>query len=160
MMNPPPIRIRRGNSRDLTEMKLLFADTITHICKKDYDDAQIEAWRQGSENEMRWQKIIETQYVLIAESHEKIIGFISLDQGNYIDLLFVHKEHQHQGIALQLYKLIEQEAMKQKQSLLTADVSKTARSFFEKMGFRILREQSIPLRGTELTNYKMEKNLF
>lgn len=159
-MNRPVFSIRKGNSSDLPEMQQLFAETITHICSKDYDNVQIEAWRLGAENEMRWQKVIENQYVLIAVSHGKIAGFISLDQGNYIDLLFVHKDFQNQGTAFQLYQWVEQEAVRQKQPFLTADVSKTAKPFFEKMGFHIIREQSVPVRGTKLTNYKMEKKLF
>lgn len=158
-MNSSPVKIREGNNSDLAKMKQLFADTITHICKKDYDDVQIEAWKLGAENEIRWQKVMENQYVLIAESNGEITGFISLDQGNYIDFLFVHKDYQNQGIAFQLYQLIEHEAIKQGKTFLTADVSKTAKPFFEKMGFSIVQEQSIPLSGTELTNYKMEKKL-
>ncbi|MDR6923309.1 GNAT family N-acetyltransferase [Chryseobacterium sp. 2987] len=158
-MNSPTAKIREGNNNDLAKMKQLFTDTITHICKKDYDDVQIEAWKLGAENEIRWQKVMENQYVLIAESNGEITGFISLDQGNYIDFLFVHKDYQNQGIAFQLYQLIEHEAIKQEKTFMTADVSKTAKPFFEKMGFSIVREQSVPVRGVELTNYKMEKKL-
>ena len=158
-MNSSTVKIREGNSLDLAEMKQLFTDTITHICKKDYDDIQIEAWKLGAGNEIRWQKVIETQYVLIAEYNGKITGFISLDQGNYIDFLFVHKDYQNQGIAFQLYQLIEHEAIRQEKAFLTADVSRTAKPFFERVGFSIVWEQSIPVRGVELTNYKMEKKL-
>lgn len=158
-MNSPTAKIREGNNNDLAKMKQLFTDTITHICKKDYDDVQIEAWKLGAENEIRWQKVMENQYVLIAESNGEITGFISLDQGNYIDFLFVHKDYQNQGIAFQLYQLIEHEAIKQEKTFMTADVSKTAKPFFEKMGFSIVREQSVPVRGVELTNYKMERKL-
>ena len=37
------------------------------------------------------------------------------------------------------------------------DVSITAKPFFEKMGFSVLREQIIIRKGVELKNYPMEK---
>ncbi|BAP33107.1 GNAT family acetyltransferase [Chryseobacterium sp. StRB126] len=120
-----PIIIRKGNMQDLPEMLLLFQDTITTTCKEDYNTNQLEAWKSGAENKERWLKVMKEQYILIAESENKIVGFCTLAQGNYIDLLFVHKDYQHQGIASKLYELIEKEALDQNQKILTADVSKT-----------------------------------
>lgn len=153
------IRIRKGNLQDLPEMLLLFQNTITAICQRDYNTAQLEAWKSGAENKERWLNVMKEQYILIAESENKIVGFCTLAQGNYIDLLFVHKDYQHQGIASQLYKLIEKEALDQNQKVLTADVSKTAKSFFETMDFRLIQEQIVNVKGIDLINYKMEKRL-
>ncbi|HBV14092.1 GNAT family N-acetyltransferase [Chryseobacterium carnipullorum] len=58
-----------------------------------------------------------------------------------------------------MYTFIEQEAILRKQKILTADVSKTAKPFFEKMGFKMIREQTVDVKGIGLTNYKMEKEL-
>ncbi|UWX60698.1 GNAT family N-acetyltransferase [Chryseobacterium oranimense] len=150
--------IRKGNSTDLAEMKRLFTETITSVCKKDYDNDQISAWKSGAGNEERWNNVIENQLVLIAEINEQIAGFCTMD-GNYIDLLFVHKNFQRQGIAKKLYTFIEQEARYQKQKFLTAYASKTAKPFFENMGFKILKEQTVNVKGIDLINYKMEKIL-
>lgn len=151
--------IRKGNEQDLPQMLLLFRDTITTICKEDYNPSQLDAWKSGAENKERWHNVMKEQYVLIAEIENKIIGFCTLDQGNYIDLLFVHKNYQHQGIASQLYQVIEKEALDQHQKLLTAEVSKTAKSFFESKGFIIVQEQTVHVKGVDLSNYKMEKTL-
>ncbi|PIF47190.1 putative acetyltransferase [Chryseobacterium sp. 52] len=151
--------IRKGNLNDLTEMKRLFTDSITSVCKDDYNSSQINAWKSGAENEERWLLIMETQLVIIASIHGQIVGFCTLETGNYIDLLFVHKDFQRQGIALKMYIFMEQEATIRKEKILTADVSKTARPFFEKMGFRIITEQTINVKGVHLINYKMEKKL-
>ncbi|WET51671.1 GNAT family N-acetyltransferase [Chryseobacterium indologenes] len=157
--NNHPIIIRKANPKDLPAMLRLFKDTITSVCREDYNTDQLEAWKSGSENTERWLNVIKKQYILIAESENKMIGFCTLAQGNYIDLLFVHKDHQHQGIASRLYHLIEQRAIQQDQKLLTADVSKTAKPFFEKMDFRVIQEQIVNVKGINLINYKMEKHL-
>jgi putative acetyltransferase len=40
---------------------------------------------------------------------------------------------------------------------LSADVSITAKSFFEVNDFEILKQKSVPIRGQVLTNFKMIK---
>lgn len=155
----PMIGIRKGNLQDLPEMLLLFQDTIIAICSQDYNTAQLEAWKSGSENKERWQNVMNEQDVFIAESENKIVGFCTLAQGNYIDLLFVHKDYQHLGIASKLYELIEKEALDQNPKILTADVSKTAQPFFERINFKVIQEQIVNVKGVDLINYKMEKRL-
>ncbi|RLJ33722.1 putative acetyltransferase [Chryseobacterium sp. 7] len=153
------IIIRKGISDDLPEMLQLFTATIDEVCKKDYDLQQLQAWKSGAENEGRWIKVIRDQYVLTAVIENKIVGFCTLDQGNYIDLLFVHKDYQHRGIATMLYQKIEQEALLHHEKELTADVSKTAKIFFEKKGFQVVQEQTVNVKGTSMVNYKMVKHL-
>ena len=140
-------------------MRRLFTETIETICRNDYDEKQRKAWKSGAENEERWLKVIKYQYVLVAVANHKIVGFCTLDKENYIDLLFVHKEHQQQKIASTLYQLIENRAIEQNSRFLTADVSKTAQPFFEKKGFHILKEQIVCVNDVDLINYTMIKNL-
>lgn len=140
-------------------MQQLFTGAIDEICKKDYDPQQLDAWKSGAENEERWMNVISNQFVLIVVSGGHMAGFCTLDQGNYIDLLFVHKEYQHKGIASLLYSLIEQEALQHHEKEITADVSKTARPFFEKTGFQVVKEQTVYVKGIAMTNYKMIKHL-
>ena len=59
-------------------------------------------------------------------------------KNEYFDFLYVHKDYQRQGIADNLYTEIQAKAIKQGTTLLTADVSITARPFFEKKGFKII----------------------
>ncbi|MDR6463091.1 GNAT family N-acetyltransferase [Chryseobacterium sediminis] len=156
--NSHSITIRKGLRKDLPEMLELFTSTIDEVCKKDYNPQQLEAWKSGAENKERWMNVISSQYVLIAENRNQIRGFCTLDKGNYIDLLFVHKDYQQKGTAAMLYREIEKEALKHETKQITADVSKTARPFFEKMGFHVIEEQTVYVKGIALTNYKMAKN--
>ncbi|WP_278351916.1 GNAT family N-acetyltransferase [Chryseobacterium gleum] len=158
--NKHNIIIRKGKEADLPEMLQLFAATIDAVCRKDYTPQQLEAWKSGAENEERWRKVIRDQYVVIALNENKIAGFCTLDQGNYIDLLFVHKDEQQKGIASILYQEVENEALRQREKQLTAEVSKTASPFFKKIGFQVVQEQEVNVKGVTLTNYKMIKSLF
>lgn len=148
---------RRGKIQDLEEMQQLFVGTICEVCQRDYSDEQIEVWISGVENKERWLSIIANQYVLIAEIDTKIVGFCTLENQKYIDLFYVHKDFQGQGIAKSLYLKIEKQAIASNQKRLSADVSITAKPFFEKVGFRAITEQKVVRKDVELINYQMEK---
>lgn len=138
-------------------MKQLFVDTIHSVCKDQYNESQLSAWSSSSQNDQRWQELISTQYVLIAELNDKIVGFASLKDGNYIDFFYVHKDFQRKGIAKELLLRIESEAASYGTLVLTSDVSMTAKPFFEKNGFLVVEVQENLRKDVVLINYKMMK---
>ena len=151
--------IREGHLNDIKELQSLFVETISVICKVDYDEEQIEIWTSSIKKQDRWLDILTNQYLLVAEDNEKILGFCSLDKENYLDFLYVHKDHQRQGIANKLYVEIEKEVTRKEQKIITSDVSKTALPFFEKVGFEVITEQTVEIEGVKLINYKMTKKI-
>lgn len=150
---------RNATISDLNEMQQLYIETIQSVCKKDYNEAQREAWISGVKNTERWIAVIETQYVLLAVIENKIAGFATLKDGDYIDFFYIHKDFQRQGIADKLLTKLELEAQKQHSKMITSDISITAKPFFEKKGFVTKAEQKNIHLDVELINYKMEKNL-
>lgn len=144
---------------DLSEMQQLYIETIQSVCKNDYNTAQIEAWISGVKNTERWITVIETQFVLLTIINNKIAGFGTLKDGNYIDFFYIHKDFQRQGIADKLLTELELEAKKQHSKMITSDISITAKPFFEKKGYIVKTEQKNIRLGVELINYKMEKHL-
>lgn len=158
-MNNLNVSIRIAKLDDLTEMQRIFVDTITTVCISDYNEQQISVWVSGVDNTERWEKIMIEQYVLVAVKGDKILGYGTLNKESYIDLLYVHKDFQRQGIAKLLLDEITKEARQLGQTKLNSDVSKTARPFFVKNGFEQLSEQTNIREGVELINYKMTKHL-
>jgi putative acetyltransferase len=153
------LTIRYGNLEDLSELQKLFVETISTVCVKDYNEEQIRVWTSSIENKQRWIDILTKQYSIIAVENNRIVGFCTLDNGNYIDLIYVHKDCQRKGVANLLYAEIEKEAIRQGMNSIHADVSKTAKSFFEKKVFIVITEQTINLKGVEINNFKMTKEL-
>ncbi|AWK04212.1 GNAT family N-acetyltransferase [Flavobacterium crocinum] len=151
--------LKKATISDLNEMQELYVDTIKSVCKNDYNPQQIEAWIYGVNNKERWIEVIEKQYVLLAIIENKIAGYGTLKDGNYIDFFYVHKDFQRQGIADKLLIELEMEAKNQHSKTITSDISITARPFFEKRGFIVKAEQKNERLGVELINYKMEKGL-
>lgn len=151
--------VSRGKLNDLAEVHQLFVDTISVICSADYSRQQIEVWTSSVENTQRWHDIMTNQFVFVARCKDKIVGFATLSNGNFIDLFYVHKDYQRQGIAKKLFAEIETEARRLVQKNLTSDVSKSAKLFFERIGFKVLTEQTVNREGVDFVNYKMEKAL-
>lgn len=153
------LQIRKGVLSELTEIQNLFSETITFVCQNDYDQRQIEVWKSSIENLERCQSLIQNQYFIVAELKDKIVGFTSLDKVNYIDVLFVHKDFQRMGIAQKLFVELENEVKRVNSFVLTSDLSKTVKAFFESNGFTVLAEQVQVRENVEIVNYKMQKEL-
>jgi len=153
------MKFRKATISDLQEMQEMYIETIQWTCKSDYSPLEIDAWVSGLNNVERWKKVIHAQFVLLALIKNKIVGYGTLKNGNYIDFFCVHKDFQRQRIADNVFAELEIEAKKENSTTITADVSKTAKPFFEKKGFIIKAEQKNIRLGVELINYKMEKNL-
>lgn len=151
------INIRRGNIDDMAVMQELFVNTIRESCNYDYSEDQINAWISSVENEDRWVEKINNQYLLVAEIDQQIVGYASLENGNYLAFMYVHYKFLRKGIANILYSRLEAEVKKRDYTSIFSDVSITAKPFFQKNGFEIIKENKNIIRGVELINYHMKK---
>lgn len=153
------MKLRFAIPSDLNEMQRLYVETIRTVCSKDYNQEQIDVWTASVQNQERWNAILKDQIVIIAEKNNKITGFGTLRDNDYIDLFYIHKDFQRVGIGNSILSQIEVQAKKSRNNILTSDVSITAKSFFEKMGFTVIKEQKNGRGDVMLTNYKMEKKI-
>lgn len=154
------IQVRHATPDDLPVLQELFVGTIKEICKKDYSVDQLTAWSASAQNTERWLEKIKNDYFLVAVKDQSLVGFGSLEKGEHIDFMYVHKDHQRQGIAYQLLQVLENEARRNGAKKVKANVSKTALIFFESKGFYTLTEQTLVIDSIAITNYKMEKQLY
>ncbi|MCF0072806.1 GNAT family N-acetyltransferase [Dyadobacter sp. CY261] len=140
-------------------MQNLYIETIDYTCASDYDRDQRNAWKRGTENQERWTAAIQTQYFIVAEVDGNLAGFGSLENGSYIDFMYTSKNYLRQGVAQIIYGQLEARAIELGSMSLTSDVSKTARPFFEKQGFRVVSENTNWVHDVWITNFKMRKEL-
>ena len=151
--------LRKANENDIKDLQSIFFETIYIINSKHYTKQQILVWASAANEQEKWNEIIKTQLVLIAEINQTTVGFITLTKESCVDLLYVHKDYQRRGIAKAIYREIEKECIRQSHKIIKANVSITARPFFENMGFEMIAEQTVIRKGVALINYKMEKEL-
>ncbi|MDO4316267.1 MAG: GNAT family N-acetyltransferase [Oscillospiraceae bacterium] len=148
--------IRCYRPGDLSPLLQLFYDTVHTVCAADYTSAQLDAWAPEEPDAAAWDASLRSRATLIAEENGVMLGFGNIGPDGYLDLLYVHKDHRRRGVAAVLCDFLETLYPVER---VTVHASETARPFFEKRGYRVLRTQQAERRGQALTNYVMEKEL-
>lgn len=146
--------IRKYKQSDCKYLSELFYDTIHAINKRDYTEEQLNVWATGSVDLVKWNKSLLEHYAVVAVEKDVIVGFGDIDKTGYLDRLYVHKDYQNKGIATNICDDLEQ-AFEVKKVATHASI--TAKPFFEKRGYKVMKEQQVELQGVFLTNYIMEK---
>lgn len=154
-----PITLRPYRPDDAPRLLALFRETIRRINARDYSPEQVNAWASGEIDPIAWAARFEGRFVAVAERVGRIAGFAELELEGHIDRFFVSADHQGVGIGRALMGVIEGEAKRLGLRRLSADVSLTARSFFERNGFVVVMEQVVILRGVAFRNVRMERGL-
>ena len=148
--------IRKYKKSDSEKLFKLLCDTIYFINSKDYTEKQLKVWVKEERDLFLWEKSLLENYTLIAEEKDMVIGFGNINETGYLDMLYVHKDFQRKNIASQLCDKLENIFPVSK---ITVYASITAKPFFEKRGYKIIREQFVEREKIFLKNYIMEKEL-
>ena len=145
--------LREYRPADCPQLADLFYHTVHTVNTKDYTEEQVNAWATGQVDLEAWDRSFREHYTVVAEENGLLVGFGDIDQTGYLDRLYVHKDFQGRGIATAVCNQLEQAVA----GSIVTHASLTARPFFEKRGYAVLREQQVERRGVWLTNYVMEK---
>ena len=155
------IILREYTSKDCVEIMQLFYDTIHSVNAVDYNESQLNAWapKEIDSSLTYWDNRFLQDSTVVAEKDGVIIGVGTLKFPDYFDMLYVHKECQRVGVATLIADKIEKIFRDNNIAIITTDASITAKPFFVKRGYVVLKEQSVEIRGQHLINYKMQKML-
>lgn len=157
------ITIRKIKSDEINACITLFQATVHSINARDYTVEQLNAWAPLVEpalidNYSYWESLLKN-ISYVAEYNKQLVGFGDLTFEGYLDRLFIHKDFQGCGIATMLLNRLEEEAKKHHIKDITTHASITAKSFFEKQGFVVIKQQLCPIRGISLLNFIMKKSI-
>ncbi|MDY5015530.1 MAG: GNAT family N-acetyltransferase [Eubacteriales bacterium] len=136
----------------------MFYDTVHTVNAADYTPAQLDAWAPRRIDADAWARSLSAHFTVVAETDGVISGFGDIDAGGYLDRLYVHRNYQRRGIASGIAERLERYAVRCGAARISTHASFTARPFFEKRGYRVLRENTVIRHGTALTNFIMEKD--
>lgn len=148
--------LRPYRSADCPALAALFYGTVHAVNARDYTKEQLAVWATGAVDLSAWDASFLAHTTLVCEDAGAIIGFADMDADGYLDRLYVHKDHQGRGVATRLCDALE--AAVPAPAYVT-HASITARPFFEKRGYAVVRAQRVERQGVLLTNYVMEKRL-
>ncbi len=147
--------IRKYQPSDCREMAELFYNTVHTVNVKDYPKEQLDVWATGQIDLWEWNRSFQKHYSIVAVDDEIIVGFGDIDGTGYLDRLYVHADYQGRGIATGICDRLEQAVSGD----VVTHASITARPFFEKRGYRVIKRQQVERQGIFLTNFVMVKTL-
>lgn len=153
------MNVRMYRSEDCKEIVELFYNTVHSVNAKDYNKAQLDAWAPKDINISKWDKSLLEHYSIVIEDNSIIIGFGDLDINGYFDRLYVHRDYQWAYVATRILNEIEKYAQENEIKVITTHSSITAKTFFEKQGYKVVKEQVVERKGQILKNFIMEKTL-
>ena len=147
------MKIRNYTSSDVDEVIKLFYDTVHTVNASDYTSEQLDAWAPKQIDAAAWDASLKGRHAVLAVEHGKIIGFGDIDADGYLDRLYVHADHIGRGVGTAICRELKNAV----HGNIFTHASVTARPFFEKMGYAVVKEQLVIRRGISLKNYVMEK---
>lgn len=152
--------MRKYRSEDVQALAEIYYNTIHQINIRDYSEEQVDVWAPKTSLETEgWAKKFARTKPLVAVSNDVAVGFAEFEPDGHIDCFYCHHDWIGRGVGSALMKAIHERAGASKIGRIYAEVSITAKPFFEKHGFVTVTQQTVVREGVELTNFKMEKHL-
>ncbi len=143
----------------LDEMLRLFYNTVHTVNAKDYSREQLENWAPRAIDKKKWEDRLTNNVCFVTICDKQIVGFGELSEEGGIDTMYVHKNHQGKRIASRILKELTDYAHNHSFKTLTTEASITARPFFERHGFKVIKTQTNHYNNIVFVNYKMKKHI-
>ncbi|BAZ38468.1 hypothetical protein NIES4101_44050 [Calothrix sp. NIES-4101] len=153
------INVRLFKLEDAEQIASLFHETVREINVCDYSTSQVQAWAPDNIHFRNWVEVCSSRFTYVADDEGVIAGFGELESNGHIDCFYCHKNYQRCGVGSQIYRAIEAKAVELSVSRLFTEASITAKPFFQRMGFAVVKEQTVTRRGETFINYVMEKSI-
>ncbi len=153
------MQIRQFEPQDAEQIARLFHETVRQVNIRDYSSEQVQAWAPDHLYFRNWAAVCANRFTYVADERGMIVGFGELETNGHIDCFYCHKDYQRCGVGRQIYQAIEAKALELTLDCLFVEASITAKPFFQRMGFSVVKAQQVNCRGQVLINYQMEKVL-
>jgi putative acetyltransferase len=155
----PGLVIRPFRAIDAVATARIFHDSVHQATGAFYDAAERRAWAPAIPDTDEWCDRLSAQTALVAERNGAVVGFMTLREDARLDFAYVAPDAVGKGVGKALYDAILASARNKGFLRLTTEASLVARPFFERQGWRVLREQTVERNGVSLTNFRMEIDL-
>ena len=155
----PIMEIRKYKAGEAADLWEIFFGAIRYVCCRDYSDAQVKAWAPDDFDQKKWESRVESLNPYVVLVDKEIAGYADLQDDGLIDHFFVGHKFQRQGVGNALMTSIIAEARLKKMPRLYSYVSDTAKDFYCRYGFAVVKLNTETVRGVELTNNLMEQVL-
>ena len=122
------------------EIVQLFVNTVHSVNSADYTPRQLDAWAPRRQDMEKWHNSLCENYAVVAVENGMVAGFGDMAADGYLDRLYVHRDMQGRGVATAICDRLESTV---KSKVYTTHASITAKPFFEKRGYRTVKQQTV-----------------
>jgi len=102
---------------------------------------------------------LDRQEIVLAETRERVLGFMSLARGGYIDFAYIRPNAQGSGVFRRLYTRIEEQARQAGEERLWVHASLMAEPAFSAMGFEVQAREQVAIEDETFERFRMDKLL-
>lgn len=157
---PPQSRaigLRPARPGDGPALAAILYDAVHEGAAGHYSAEQRRAWAPARDNiAAEWEPRLLAACTTVAMIGRRPVGFTSLGDDGFLDLLYVAPDWMGRGVADRLHAALLETAHARGMELLSTEASHLARSFLSRHGWRTTARQSVIRRGVALTNFRME----
>ncbi|WP_028022440.1 GNAT family N-acetyltransferase [Enterovibrio calviensis] len=153
------ITIRKMRPGEEMALWSLFYQTVRTVNIQDYTPEQVAIWAPDNCNEIAWKNRMQHIYPYVAVRKNAIVGYADVQTNGYIDHFFVDAKTQGKGVGKALMNVLFREGGNMSVARFYSNVSITAKPFFQRMGFQVVKVQQVEKAGAVFTNYIMEKRV-
>lgn len=160
MENSEEIIIRKAILQDKRSVEAAHIRSIREVCSKDYSADQIEKWSAIKYSDDIWHNTVNRDCCYLVVKGSVTYGFCHAkihenNRGEIVGLYFT-PEIIGQGLG----RTVFDKCMTYLDEHLTKTIfirgTKTARGFYEAMGFKVIESGTLQIRGAEIAYYYME----
>lgn len=141
------------------QLRQVFMSSVHGLASSHYRPAQLAVWAPAWCDSELWAQRIRANRPWLAIVEGQIAAYADVQPDGYIDQFFVAAAFARRGIGSALLAHLEQQALAQGLTQLSANVSLTAEALFARHGFTVQARQVVSLGGQFLDNARMSKRL-
>jgi GNAT superfamily N-acetyltransferase len=152
-----PVRMREFQTADLEAVHRLIHHVVNVSYSVVYPEGALTVYR-GYHSLENISDDTGKGYCVVAENERGIVGTGILLEAN-IRRVYVDPDCQNSGIGKKIYEMLENRAIQLGIPVLDLSASLVARDFWERRGFTVQSEDSIPFGGDKLVFFTMTESL-
>ena len=143
---------------DAAELADVIFDAVRNGPSK-YTPAQRAAWVPERRRGAEWESRLAAKDIAIGRDRIRILGFMTIEGGGYIDFAFIRPEAQGSGLFRRLFDMVQERARAADEARLWVHASLMAQPAFAAVGFSVVEHQIVQIGDQDFKRAMMEKPL-
>jgi putative acetyltransferase len=149
--------IRLAKEADLTELAVLFRQTVLANAPKYYTPAQTTVWASSPDDTEQFRQFILGVNTFVATDDTSILGFAGIGEDGHVASAYVRHDSLHRGIGSALIQAVLDYAQNHRIHRLYAKASEFSLGLFKKFGFQLYDTEVVDRQGVQFIRYLVDR---